>query len=327
MGSLGEIHPIVSTANRAERATLRAARELARREAERNPASRDLDDGLALNQAALERLTACHRLSYCKVDWGEAAKREPVVLPVRTHEREKAARRALATWQPSWQDRMFADEATRRRQLTEKVMEAAREDEIAFQKVYRAAAAYNAEALTARRLLELDPKAIKDAVAAKTRLSELREPMNGFGVALPGGRRVVAFVEAIQEGDIPYERVLVDERRARPRSPIPPAERRRLHLAAVCSAGLRVGADLVALLPVEAVEVVVSCEPSGSLRAEPAPVLQMLVTAKSLTEQPWTKSDAISLARGLRARLDWAIDKGFAPIQLVNLTPARSAAA
>lgn len=323
----GEIHPVVTTATRAERATLRAARELARREAERDPASLNLDDGLALSPATLERLTSCHRKTYRKLDWRELAKREPVCLPVRTHERERAARRALGTWQPSWQDRIFADEALRRRQLTEKVMEAARDDEREFQKVYRAAAAHNTEVLAARQLLALDPKSIKEVVTTKTSLGELRESMNGLGVALPGARRVVAHVQAIQEEDLPHERLVEGDRRVRRRAGIPPAERRRLHLTAVCSVGLRVGAELVAVLPVDAVEVVVSCEPAGLQRAEPEPVMQLLVTAKSLTAQAWGSTDAIALATALRTRWDWSIERGFAPIQLVDLTSQRSAAA
>lgn len=324
MDDLGDIHPILTIVGRTERATMRAAREMARRQAERDPANvAPLDDGLALTSAGLERLTACHRTSYRKADWRVLAERELVVLPVRTRELEKAARRALATWQPRWQDRMFGDEAMRRRQLAARVMDAAREDESAYLKAHRAAQAHNAETLLARGLLELQPAAIKDAVATKTRLSETGQPMNTLGVALPGARRVVAVVEVLQEGDIPYERVEGDRLR---RTPIPPSERRRIHLAAVCSAGLRVGADLAAILPVEAVEVVVTCEPPGASRTEPRPVMQVLVTTAALSEQPWAKADAITLATALGARLDWSIEQGFAPIRLVALSRPRQTA-
>lgn len=314
MGNLGVVHPILATAIRAERATLRAARAFERRKIEHDPASSDLDDSLALGPSDLERLIGCHRIGYRKVDWGEQTLGEAVALPVRAHERERAARHALATWKFSWIDRLFGNEAVRRRQLNAKVIDAAREDELAFQTAYRAAAAHNAEVLGVRKIFELDPKAIKDAVAAKTRLAELREPMNRFGVALPGGRRVIAFVEAIQEEDIPYVRLVEGGRR----EAIPAAERRRMHLGALCSAGLRVGAELVALLPLDAVEVAVAVELVGG---DPQPVLQMLVTARALVEQPWTTADAVTLARGLGARMDWSLEAGFSPIRLVDLTP------
>jgi hypothetical protein len=314
MGNLGVVHPILATAIRAERATLRAARAFERRKIEQDPASADLDDSLALGPSDLESLIGRHRAAYRKIDWGEQAQVEPVPLPVRAHERERAARHALATWKFSWFDRLFGNEALRRRQLNAKMIDAARDDEVAYQAAYRAAAAHNAEVLGVRRLFELDPKAIKDAVAAKTRLAELREPMNRLGVVLPGGRRLVAFVEAIHEEDIPYVR-LVEAGRC---EMIPAGERRRIHLAALCSAGLRVGAELVALLPLDAVEVAVAVELSSG-RLEP--VLQMLVTAQALAELPWARADAVSLARGLGARMDWSLEAGFSPIQLVDLTP------
>jgi hypothetical protein len=315
MGNLGEVHPILTTAIRAERATLRAALELARRKAEQNPANLDLDEALTLSPARLERFVACHRCGYRKVDWRGLA--EPVPMPARAHEREQAARRALAKWKPSWSDRLFGNDALRHRQLTEKMREAARQDEALFQKACRAAAAQNAEIIAARKLFELDPQAIRDAVAAKTRLAELREPMNRFGVALPGNGRVIAVVEAIQEGDVPHVRLTAGG----VREAVAPAERRRIHLAALCSAGLRVGAELVALLPVDAVEVVVATEPAEAPRAEPLPVLQMLVTAAALTEQPWDRAEAVALASALRARLDWSIETGFSPIRRVDLAP------
>lgn len=319
MASLGKVYPVLTTAPRAERATLRASREMARARAEHDPESAELDDSHALLPAGLARLIACHQTSYQTFDWRDMTTPDPVAVPTRTHERERTARRALATWRPGWYDRLFANEASRRRLLNEKVMEAARDDEAAFQKDFQAATAHNAEVLATRQLLDLDPRAIKDAISAKTRLSDVSEPMNRIGVALPGGRRVIAVVEAINEADIPYLTRSRGDGGARRYELIPPSERRRIHLAAVCSAGLRVGAEFVAVLPVDAVEVVVVCELDGASGA--APVLQMLVTAKSLTEQPWTSSEAINLAKALRARLSWTINGGFSPIELVDPPP------
>lgn len=323
MESLGEVFPILTTASRAERATMRAAREMARRQAEQQGrlAHIELDDGLALTTPELERLTACHRIPYRKVDWRPMAARQPIPLPVRTQERERAARQALTAWQPGWQDQMFGDIAQRKREMAARVMEAQREDEIAFQKAYRAAETFNAEALVARKLVELDPKSIKDAVALKTRLVELREGVNSINVALPGAGRVLALVDAIQEGDVPHERITDAEPRAR-RELIPQPERRQIHLAALCSAALRIGGELACVLPVEAVEVAIGCEmpdPNGG-RPTPQPVIQLLVTAKSLVEQDWMRENAVTLATRMGARMDWAIERGFSPIRLVPMS-------
>jgi hypothetical protein len=324
LDSTGEVFPILALASRAERATMRAAREMARRQAGQHGrlAHIELNDGLAITKAELERLTTCHRIACRKLDWRPMAARQPVVLPVRTQERERAARQALTSWQPGWQDRMFGDEAQRRRELTARVLEAQREDEIAFQQAYRTAETYNAQALIARRLLELDAKAIKDAVALETRLIELRDGVNSIAVAQPGNGRLLALVDAIQEGDVPYERITEGDPRSARRELIPLAERRQLHLAALCAAALRVGAELVSVLPVEAVEVALGCEmpdPDGD-RPTPQPVIQLLMTSKALGELQWMKEDAVTLATSLGARMDWAIESGFAPIRLVPLS-------
>ena len=147
--------------------------------------------------------------------------------------------------------------------------------------------------------------------------------MYGVSLAQPGGGRIVALVDAIQEGDVPYERITDGDPRTARRELIPTGERRQIHLAALCAAGLRVGADLVSILPAEAVEVVVGCEtaaPGGGRPLPPQPVIQLLMTARALIQHDWTKGDAVTLATKLGARMDWSIEKGFAPIRLVALS-------
>jgi hypothetical protein len=319
-----EAIPILTTVSRAERAAVRAAREMARREAELEGRRAHIelkDDGLAITKPELERLMTCHRSTYRKLDWGPMAGRQPVAPPKRTDERERAARRALATYQPSWHERMFGDDAQRRRQLNARVLEASREDEIAYRQACVAIGTYNGEALIARKLLELDPKAVKDAIGLKTRLAELREGMNGLRIAVRGRTRVVALVEAIQEGDVAYERITDGDARSARRELISQADRRQIHLAALCALGLRVGAELVGALPVDDLEVVVACELPDPATGKPTsqPVLQLLMTAKALTELDWKKQDAVTLATKLGARVDWSIGQGFAPIKVVAM--------
>jgi hypothetical protein len=321
----GDIFPILTTASRAERATMRAAREMARRQAAEQGRVAHIelqDDGLAITQPELERLTTCHRGEYQKIDWRPILMRQPMALPVRGNERERAARQALTGWQPGWQDRMFGDETQRRRELGSRIAEAQREDEIAYQQAYRKAEIHNAEALVARKLVELEPKAVKDAVTLKTRLMDLREGVNSIAFAQPGNGRLIALVDAIQEGDVPYERITAADGRMSRRELIPLAERRQLHLAALCAAALRIGAELVSVIPVEAIEVAIGCEmpdPNGG-RPTPQPVIQLLMTVKALGELKWMKEDAVTLATSLDARMDWSIERGFTPIRLVPMS-------
>lgn len=321
MENLGVPYPVLTTASRAERATMRAAREMARREAEQEdprPGRVALDDGLAMTARQFERLTGVHRTAYQRSDWREHAQREPLPVPVRTHEREKAARRALATYQPNWQDRLLGDEATRRRQLAAKVMEAASADEAQFQKAFRAVDAENAKILLARKLLQLDPQAIKEAITQTSKLAELTETMNGVGVALPGNGRIVAVVDVPSLADMPLEKASTAG--GGRRDPMTSEERRRLHLASICSTALRVGAEFVSVLPLGAVEVVVECDLSEGQRGSREPILQLLMTSALLGSLDWKCGEPVQLATSVGARLDWSVEKGFVPIRPIALS-------
>lgn len=321
MENFGTIVPVLTTASRAERATMRAAREMARREIEEGRPERvDLDDGLAMTARQFDRLTGVHRTAYRRLDWSGFANRQPLPLPVRTHEREKAARRALATYQPNWQDRLLGDEAIRRRQLAAKVLEAASADEAEFRKVFKVVEAENTQITLAHKLLQLDAHGIKEAIARSSKLAELTESMNGVGVSLPGNGRVVAVVDGLAFEDMPLERAT----NAGPlkREPMSVEDRRRLQVSNACSVALRVGAEFVSVLPLGAIEVVVECElaEKPGQRGVRQPVLQLLMTSMHLAKLDWKGGDAVRLATSIDTRLDWSIDKGFAPIRPIALS-------
>lgn len=317
MENFGTIVPILTTASRAERATMRAAREMACREIEEGRADRaDLDDGLAMTTRQFDRLTGAHRGAYQRLDWRSLVERQPLPLPVRTHEREKAARRALATYQPRWQDRLLGDEAQRRRQLAGKVLEAASADEAEYRKALRVVEAENSQIILAHKLLQLDAHAIRDAIVRSSKLAELNEVMNGVGVALPGNGRVVAVVDGLQLDDMPLEQATHGGRRA----PMPAEARRRLHLANVCATALRAGAEFISVLPLGAIEIVVECDQGAAQRGPREPVLQLLMTSAHLAQLDWKCGDPVRLAASIGARLDWSLEKGFAPIRPVALS-------
>lgn len=195
------------------------------------------------------------------------------------------------------------------------------EDLATFQQACTAVAIHNTEVLTARKLLDGDAIATREVITLNTRLAELRDGMNSLGLAVPD-ERLVAVVEAIEEDDVPYERIRGSDPHSARREPIPLGERRQIHLAALCATALRVGAELVGVLPEEAIEVVVVVEMLGNdrIRSTPRPVLQLLMTTESLAKLDWKTGDAITLATSIGARMDWSIGTGFAPISIVPLS-------
>lgn len=282
MESLGEVFPVLRTAARAERAMMRSDRLMAhRRRPEARLAHLEHNDGLAIGMPELEALTLCHRGQYARIDWEPIATRPLAATPARTTEGEAAYQQACAR-----------------------------------------VAAYNAEILTARRLLEGDAVAAREVITRKSQLAQLRASMNGLGFAAPEEGRLIAVVEAIEEDDVPYERITPGDLRTTRREPFTLAERRQIHLAALCALALRVGAELVSVLPEPAIEVAVlvdqPCEDRG--RPTPRPVIQLLMTAESLARPDWRTADAITLASTLAARMDWSIERGFAPIDLTPLS-------
>jgi hypothetical protein len=48
--------------------------------------------------------------------------------------------------------------------------------------------------------------------------------------------------------------------------------------------------------------------------------MQLMMTDKAVASLDWKKGDAVTLATSLGARMDWSIERGFAPIRLIPMT-------
>jgi hypothetical protein len=316
MHGLGEIVPILSLSSVGERAASRAEREFLRREERHGrKAHLELDDGYALTPDGLEHLTGCHYVTYLATEWPRLADRPEAVTPARSKRREKEARRQLADYEPTWQERVFAEDASRRRELSEQVLAAAREDAREHREAVEKAEAQNAETLKAKRMVAFDMEVLKEAVR-ETGLAKLKQSLNTLGLARPEPDRVVVLLDLIQEDDIPKERITSRSPRTARRELIPDEDRRRLHLTGVCATALRVAGELVGLLPVEHLELVAACEQPGVLGRGPSqPILQFRLSRGMVERMAWG-SDPVALLRTLGPRMHWTTGEGFAPIPL-----------
>jgi hypothetical protein len=312
MHSLGDIFPLLSLSTRAERAALRAERIMAAREKRYGRlAHLELDDGVALTPEMLEALTDCHHATYIAYQWSGLAERAEVATPEPSHKREQAARRQLLAYAPNWQERVFAEEAHRRRELTEQVMAAAHADATEHRHAVENAETQNAETLKARRILAFDRQTLQEAVAASG-LATLRHSLNSVGLAWPAPERVVAVLDLIQEDDIPPERITSRNPRDARRELTPDEDRRRIHLAAACATALRAAGELVGLLPVETLEIVAECELPGATQT---PILQFRISRQQVERMAWA-GEPVTLLRSLGPRMNWATESGFRPIPL-----------
>lgn len=284
MESLGEVFPILRTASRAERAILRSDRLMAHR---RRPEARlaHLDHEDGLAITMPE----LERLTTCHLGQRSRLDWRPI-----------AARPLAATPVRS------------------------NEGAAAFQQACASVAIYNTEILTARKLLDGDAVVTREVILRNTQIAELRDGMNSLGLAAPEEHRLVAVIEGIEEDDVPYERITGGDRRTARREPLSLGGRRQIHLAALCATALRIGAELVAVLPETEIEVVVHVDKPAADSGRPvaSPVVQLLMTVKALTDLDWRAGDPIALAGALGARMDWSIETGFVPIRLIPLANA-----
>lgn len=278
----------------------------------------------ALN-AAIAKLTLCHRKPYRPRDWATVAAR-PRIEVVRTHELEAEARRALHNYRPGWLAQLFGSDRDHRRQLAAQVAEAASEDEAVYRKAWREAQVQNTEIDFACKLAELDLRTINEALTAQTSLAEVFSAVERFRFTVPAKGRFQIQIEAHDLAALPAEEA---ERQPQGRAvfrPMALGKRHQLHGANVCAAALRYGTEMLGFLPLDEVEVVVHVELRDSMTGLFArhPILQMTLTHAQAAATPFERGDPMALAAQLGARMCWTLQGGFAPIELTGL-PAEAA--
>ncbi len=275
--------------------------------------------------ARVASLIQCHRVPYRPRDWATVAAR-PRINIARTHEREAEARQAFHAYRPGWLAQLFGSDREKRRQLAARVAEAASEDEQAYRVAWRDAQAHNVEIDFACKLAELDMRTINESLAEHTKLSEVYGAVSRFRFASPAKGSFQIQIEALDLAEMPAEEA---ERLPQGRAVFrkaPMGRRHQMQGANVCAVALRFAVEMLGFLPLDAVEVVVN----GDLRDpqtglyERHPILQLTLTHAQAASAPFERADPMSLAAQLGARINWSIQGGFAPIELIG-QPAEAA--
>jgi len=308
---------------RVERVAKRIARDQARQErsvirAERPEASSSEIDAL---NARIAALTECHHVVYDPTDWAAVAARGEVERPTRSNINEAAARKALTSYRPGLWDRLLGLDQDRRRALVAKVAEAASRDEAAFRAARKIADTHNAEVEFAMRLIELDVKTIERSLIEHTTLDDIGPAIEGVRLHVPAKGRLVARVAGLELEDMPDEEVEVTAQGKAVFRPMSRAGMAQLHRRNVCSAALRVAAEVLSAAPVEWVEVVVECDIVDRISQEVnrAQILHVKIGHRALTELTLDKLDPVEAVKGFGARMDWSASEGFAPVDTPDL--------
>jgi hypothetical protein len=311
---------IIATKSRVDRAAERLIRERdrkARKEQRRRPSKADAER----YETRLARLTKIHQVAFEPVDWDEIVETGPLAPAVTRDAVSQAARRRLAQYQPSLMDSLLGREREVRRMLTTKVLEAAKTD----LEVYKRAKAFAEEH---NRLLRLAPdiramkaESIGAALRGRAGVAELGEAVEGLAIGAAGARLAVR-VDLLEFDALPDE-ACVSGPTGASYAPLSARESCELQLANACSASLRAALEILQVAPAEAVELLARiCPPRGLTEAEMQPVLYLKIPRTALQKLDLRKVEAASTATAFAARIDWAAERGLAPIEVDDLALA-----
>jgi hypothetical protein len=317
---------ILAPLSRVDRVAGRSLREGDRpqRTGERRRASKADADGW---QALVARLTEAHHVTFKRIDWAEIEAMGPVAPNVPRDAVSAAARKKLQDYRPSLTDSLFGREREVRRELTAKVIAAAKADAELYAKAKAQADAHNRKLALAAEVRALNPDAIAGVLKACGVPKALKDTMEAFSLRAEGAR-LVAQVDLIEFDALPEE-----ECKTGPAgtawTELSGADRAQLQLNNACSVALRAAVEVLQAAPAETVDVVARvCRPGGLADTDFDPVLYVKVPALALAKANLKKMEAPTVVAALGGRLDWTAARGLAPIELddLGLAPRRAAA-
>lgn len=311
---------IIASKGRVDRAAerlIRARDRKARREQRRRPAKADAER----YEALIARLTKIHQTTFEPIDWDEIVATGPLAPAVARDAISQAARRKLAQYRPSLMDSLLDREREVRRMLTAKVLEAAKADLEAYKQAKVFAEEHNRLLRLAPDVRALKAEAIAAALRSRPGVAELKAAVEGMAIGAAGARLAVR-LDLLEFDALPDEACVAGPTGAA-FATLSIRETCELQLANACAASLRAALEVLQVAPFEAVELVARiCPPRGLTEAEMEPVLYLKIPRAALAKLDLRKVEAASAATAFAARIDWAAERGLAPIAVDDLALA-----
>lgn len=277
--------------------------------------------------ALIKRLTEAHHIAFKRIEWAQIEEDGPMAPSVPRDAVSSAARKKLTDYRPSLADSLLGRERDRRRELTEKVVEAAKADAALYAKAKAQADAHNRMLALAGEVRALNPDAIAGVLKVNGAAKALKEVVEAWSLRAAGAR-LIAQVDLIEFDALPDQGCKASAAGVAAWADLPAAERAQLQLANACSVSLRAAVEVLQAAPVELVEVVARiCRPGGLAETDFDPVLHVKVPAIALAKANLKKMEAATVVTALGAKLDWTPVRGLAPIELDDavLAPKRAA--
>lgn len=309
---------VIASMSRVDRAAGRSVREADRKRratARRRPSRSEVE----AHQALITRLTQAHKVAPKRVDWDHILAEGPVAPAIARDALSAAARRKLAEYRPSLMDSLLGVEREKRRELTEKVLEAAKADAELWARAKVEADVHNRLLALAPDIRALKVEAIAGALKVQGAPKVFKDILEAFTIHQPTPERIVARIDLLEFDALPDEACLSGATSAAWIA-MSAADRAELQLANACSMALRAAVEVLQVVRIDAVEVVARvCRPGGLTEADMRPVLHMKLPAAVLAGLQLRKLDAAPTVAALGARMAWAPERGLSPIDIDSL--------
>lgn len=255
MGWKGTMRSLQASARRAERNAHRRQRELEKRQ-------KEFAKMEVLEQAAYEVevyenhidiLLSMHKECAEPVRWKKILSKPEPQQPLKTGALEQAALHASATYRPNFWARLFKLESRQREALIAKIATAATEDERLFQVQIQewkdAHSDWAEERDIALRILDGDRQAKLDAIEAFESFEEISHLGSSIQMIVHEGGVLEAKLAIHGSHVIPTEVKSLLKSGKLSTKAMPTGRFNELHQDYVCSCALRVGRELLAILP------------------------------------------------------------------------------
>lgn len=271
------------------------------------------------------RLASIHRTCSPATDWQARAASRPPRKPNLSAENESKARLQLERYKPSLLSRLFGQVEKQKDKLAKLIEKGKIADERSFAeqstKYQQDLTDHQDETAFAERILKKEREAMLEAV-------KLFEPLSSIGllgehleIRLPAPNVVAVDLNVHGEEVVPKDRAKLLASGKASVKPMPKVEYYRLYQDHVCSAGLRVARELLALVPVD--EVIVTAvdnlvDPATGHLKQTA-ILSFRAPRATMVQLNFDAIDPSDSMRNFLHRMDFSATNGFRPIESIGI--------
>lgn len=325
MGWRGTIRSMKAAGRRIEREAVRRQRELERAHRqhakllEREQAAYEVD----VFQNHVQILRSIHTDCNPVVDWHTIRDAAPPAEPAWRGEREAAAQRALADYEPGWMDRLFRRAEARRAALQDAVTVAKQQDDAAYASDLADYRRQHEEWVESRRLangvVSGDPQAYLEVIEEMAPFAEITGLGSSVHFRVHDGATVAAVLQVNSAEVIPSEIKSLLQSGKLSVKKMPQGQFFELYQDYVCGCVLRVSRELFALLPVQTVIVTAEGEvldPSTG-HLEVRPILSAAIPRRTLERLNFDQLDPSDSLRNFVHRMSFKKTQGFVPVKRI----------